>query len=355
VAWQISKKLLTPEQLKTATDTYNEIFKANNTPEVAEQMKEEWQEFLAADTTTSTTKLNTANYTSANLTASGISLDDFASENGSLNPRKLKSYIEEQAASNNSQGELQANYVNPEQRINCGLFGCQRLRTGTLPMENNVQFGAYYQYPELFGRNDPFRFIGCVDNSPAADVVVRSLGCGPTAFVGMIKWYASKGYRFYSTTDQGNIAYNMTAPIGFRNRPAIADYMGSCWNGGGVMTIGAGFRDGGNSFLRDTGSPLKVVSNISHYAGNTWSAPAKADILIRHIGTNRPVIAEYFTGFTQGHYSPVVDYAVYGDGSTGLNIRTVGDLVGHRTGTPDYTWYSLSGTWGTERGVFALE
>lgn len=347
--WNIDEqKLLTPEQFKTVTDMYNEILKANNTPEVATQMKEEWQEFLAGETPE--TELNATSYTHAhaNLTASGVDLDDFATESGSLDPRKLKNYMEAQAASSNTQGDLQPSYVNPDQWV--GLFRNQRLRTGTLPIANNATHTGYSQYPSQYGRSGQFDFISCVTNQRVKSDVI---GCAPAAFTGLIQWYATKkGYTFFGTTDSSTIAYNLSVPVGMFSRPLIAEYMLSCSTGAsGVLTVGGNFANGANRFLYDQRSPLKMVSNVSHYAGNTWSAPAKADILIKHIGTDRPVIAEYFRGFTNGHFSPVVDYAVYGNGSSGLNIRTVDDLQYEKV----YTWYSLSGTWGTERGVFALE
>jgi hypothetical protein len=288
------------------------------------------------------------------------SVNPFTTADGSLDLKKVKDYVEKENAKAQD-GDIQTHYVNPEKKINCFLWICQRLRTGSLPVENNVKRGAYYQAPSAVGRTSQFGFNTCITNYQVNSDFV---GCAPMAFIGLVEWYADRGYYFRTVknpvpgvSSDKTVAYNMTAPVGFRGRPRIADYMRSCYTGpSGVLTVGANFRDGGAAFLRDEGSTLRMSSNISHYAGNVWSAPAKADLLIRNIGSgNRPVIATYFTGFLRGHYSPVVDYAVYGDGSKGLNIRTVGDLTGEYNGIPNYTWYSLSGTWGTERGVFALE
>lgn len=116
-----------------------------------------------------------------------------------------------------------------------------------------------------------------------------------------------------------------------------------CWQVFTVMVARCSSRD----FLRDQNVNLTVASNISHYAGNVTSAPAKAAILMRNIGDkNNPVMAEYFRGFGQGHYSLVTKYAVYDTGSNGLNVQTL---------TDPSEWMSLLGTWGTERGVFTLE
>lgn len=113
------------------------------------------------------------------------------------------------------------------------------------------------------------------------------------------------------------------------------------------MTLGVGFRDGAKAFLQAEGKTWTVVSNISHYLGNSSSAAAKANILRLNIGIrNNPVIAEYFRSFGQGHFSPVTKYAIYDGGINGLNIMTL---------TDPNEWHSLSGIWGTERGVFTLE
>jgi hypothetical protein len=338
----LTQQLLTPEELETATKLYNEILQANNTPQVAQQMKEEWKEFVDESV-------------SGEITAQSVS--PFANVDGSLNLKRVKTYVEQENAKAQG-GDIQAQIVTGDKPINCFLWICQRLRTGHLPINQNVPRVAFYQRSDQFGRpaGQTFDFITCATNQPVKSGVI---GCAPTAFIGLIEWHARNGTYFpVSNSVPGvlpdkYIAYNMTQPTGFNGRPMIAGYMRSCFTGGdtGVLTTGAAFRDGGAAFLKDQGVGLRMFSNISHYAGNTWSAPAKADILIRNIGQrNRPVIAEYFFGFNKGHFASVVDYAVYGDGSKGLNIRTRDNLE-----TGDTNWYSLSGTWGTERGVFALE
>jgi hypothetical protein len=340
----LNQQLLTQEELIMVNKMYDDMLKANNSPIVAADMEEQWEEFL--DDT-------------PNSAFSAQSVNVFANTDGSLDLKRVKTYVEQQNAVLQS-SEIQAQIVYPNKR-SCFLFVCQGIRTGTLPLANNVQRGAYFQKADEVGRTGQFDFISCVTNYR---VKSSAIGCAPMAFIGLIEWHVDKGYNFNTIKNSvpgvpsfRTVAYNMSTPVGSNSRPLIAEYMGSCSTGdSGVLTTGALFRDGGAAFLADQGSTLKMVSNVSHYAGNTWAAPAKADILIRNVGlNNRPVIAEYFTGFLQGHFSPVVDYAVYDSGTKGLNIRTVGDLKGEYNGAPDSTWYSLSGTWGTERGVFALE
>jgi hypothetical protein len=339
----LNQQLLTQDELDSAAKMNDEIFKANNTPQVAEQMKEEWKELIEE---------------SADGEITAQSVNPFANSDGSLDLKKVKVYVEQENAKSQG-GEIQAQIVTGDKPINCFLWICQRLRTGHLPISQNVPRLAFYQEANQFGRpyGQTFDFITCLTNRPVKSTVI---GCAPAAFIGLIEWHARNGTYFPvsnsvpGVTADRYIAYNMTQPTGFNGRPLIAGYMRSCFTGGGtgVFTTGAAFRDGGAAFLKDQGTGLRMVSNISHYAGNVWSAPAKADILIRNIGQrNRPVIAEYFFGFTKGHFAAVVDYAVYGDGSKGLNIRTRDNIEY----SGDYTWYSLSGTWGTERGVFALE
>ena len=113
------------------------------------------------------------------------------------------------------------------------------------------------------------------------------------------------------------------------------------------MTFAQGFAGGANEFLRDQGSPLRLKYNYSHYAGNVWSAPAKARILVQEIGKdNNPVVAEYFRGFGRGHFSPVTEYRITYGITTGVQVKTMDDRN---------KWHSLSGFWGTQRGVFYLD
>jgi hypothetical protein len=140
----------------------------------------------------------------------------------------------------------------------------------------------------------------------------------------------------------------MTAPgkTGFK-RPLIAEYMGTCWLVSGGLTTARGFTLGARDFLRENAPSLKISVNYSHAANNTLTAPDKAKILVKQIGErNNAVVAEYFTGFAQGHYAGVEKYRITYGVTTGVDVTT----RDHRN-----TWYSLSAIWGTERGVFYLE
>ncbi|MGL4612231.1 MAG: hypothetical protein ACRCYY_21550 [Trueperaceae bacterium] len=167
--WNIdNQQLLTVEELSIVTKTYEEIFTANNNPEVAAQMAEEWEEFLAEDETEGAdpegvepepvlTNIKSFSGTSQ-------SIREFASAEGTLDLKKVKSYVEGQNAARRSGSlkahEGQANLVYPDKDINCFLFWCQQLRTGTLPLANNVQRGAYAQSGKEFSRNgQSFDFV----------------------------------------------------------------------------------------------------------------------------------------------------------------------------------------------------
>lgn len=337
-----TREPLTAEEHDLARSIYEEMRAANSTPEVAAELEAQWERYTTPE---------------GDLRAqSGLHLPDLARLDGSLDVQRVQALLEVDAA-------LGAEVRNPDQR-NCFLFFCQGIRTGYLPRSRWPLHDGFYQYPWDLGVRSwigSFNMPNCVLNSGYRSNA--PIGCAPTAFIGLIQREFVDGTRFFGMTYTGptysspsgyhdnnqvrELARRMTTPNGLHGRPMIAEYMGTCWNSGGSMTVGVAFRDGARGFLRDQGVGLRMVSNISHYAGNVTSAPAKADILIRNIGrNNNPVIAEYFFGVTQGHFSPVTEYAVYDSGANGLNIRTMSH--------PD-EWRSLSGTWGTERGVFALE
>jgi len=253
-----------------------------------------------------------------------------------------------------SAGEIEPLNRYPDSR-HCFLFICNHIRSGYIPAANQALNSGDDQEPRYFGRRgQSFSMPYCIITGTVNQNAL--LGCAPAAFVGLIQRKFLEGTKFFGVTYDNTkdrsqqlnaLAVSMTAPLGLHGRPLIANYMDTCWNTGDSMTIGIGFRDGAKNFLQNQNLNFTVTSNISHYAGNVTSAPAKAAILIRNIGNkNNPVIAEYFRGFGQGHYSPVTKYAVYDTGVNGLNVQTLSDPT---------EWMSLSGTWGTERGVFALE
>lgn len=332
---------LPPETVTSLEDMYGEMVRANSNPETAARLHAEWGEILSADT---------AGVVRAQAVRSGSGIDiaELTLADGNLDVRKVAALLDASAEG------LAPLTRYPDSR-HCFLFICNHIQTGYIPTSRQALHSGDDQYPSDFGRTGTFAMPYCVITGTVN--YQAPLGCAPAAFVGLIQRKFLDGTKFFGVTynSSGNraqqlntLASNLTAPLGLHGRPLIANYMGTCWNTGGSMTIGVGFRDGARAFLRDQNLNLTVTSNISHYTGNVTSAPAKAAILIRNIGDkNNPVIAEYFRGFGQGHYSPVTHYAIYDTGSNGLNVRTLSD--------PNEWMLSLSGTWGTERGVFALE
>lgn len=336
-----TREPLPPEAVASLAEMYGEMVRVNSNPETAACLHAEWDGILSADTTGGV-------WTQAARSGSGIDIAELTLADGNLDLRKVAALLDASAKG------LAPLTRYPDSR-HCFLFICNHIRTGYIPAANQALNSGDPQYPGSFGRTgERFSMPYCVItgtinyNAP--------LGCAPAAFVGLIQRKFLDGIEFFDVTYNNNIdraqqlntlASNMTAPLGLHGRPLIANYMGTCWNTGGSMTIGVGFRDGARAFLQDQNVNLTMISNISHYTGNVTSAPAKAAILIRNIGDkNNPVIAEFFRSFGQGHYSPVTKYAVYDTGSNGLNVQTL---------TDPSEWMSLSGTWGTERGVFALE
>lgn len=339
---------LPPEAVTSLEEMYGEMVRVNSNLETAARLQGEWNEILHPNATDSLRA-------QAAGSGAGIDIAELTLANGNLDVRKVAALLD---ASADGLAPL-TRY--PDSR-HCFLFICNHIRTGYIPESRQALQDGRWQQPGSFGRSGTFAMPYCVITGTVN--YNAPLGCAPAAFVGLIQRKSVEGASFFGQTYVGptnhqkissylaepqvkDLAMRMTAPLGLHGRPLIANYMGTCWNTGGSMTIGVGFRDGARAFLRDQNVNLTVTSNISHYTGNVTSAPAKAAILIRNIGDkNNPVIAEYFRGFGQGHYSPVTHYAVYDTGSNGLNVRTLSD--------PN-EWMSLSGTWGTERGVFALE
>lgn len=339
--WDVqTQSILTAARIRELTIIYQDMVEANDRRKVLDSLTAKWGAIfpnLEAMTLGSET---------------GIVLDQVLREDGTVDTDALAAKTTIMSATN----------VNPIQRT-CVLFFCNELRTGYIPSSSQALLDGGPQDPATMGWDVPHQFSMpyCITTSSVN--TSAPVGCGPAAFVGVIQRLFIQGEDFldleyngtsglpYGSYDEDEkvreLGRELTAPLGLHGRPLIANYMGTCWNTGGSMTIGAGYRDGAKAFLLAEGKSHTVKSNISHYSGNVTSAPAKAQILIRNIGNNNnPVVAEYFRGVTDGHFSPVTQYAVYDSGSNGLNVMTM---------TDGFEWYSLSGTWGTERGVFAIE
>lgn len=306
-------------------DTYDEMYQANNTPETKKLAQDAWNEARAQASS-----------------SVGGDLQSLAKPDGSL----------DLSLAAESLAQLGTQTVESDKR-KCFLFFCYKVNRGHIDPSRQATQGGYkqqrYHYELPTANGDGFPTIACIfSNSKQYN---KPLGCGPSAFIGLLtrKFRDGKTFSGKNKTNTSEIGFKqwLIAEVGVNGRPRIANYMGTCWNGGGSMTIGAGFTSGGNNFLRDAGSSLRVKSNVSHYAGNVTSAPTKANILKDQVGAkNNPVVAEYFRGPGRGHFSPVTSYAIYNGVTKGVNIKTI-DNTGR--------WYSLSGIWGTERGVFYLE
>ena len=350
--WDVfTQEPLTPERVTELEAMYQEMVSENSTRETEARLRDAWGALQDVGASGNAVVQVAGG-------ASRIAIDELTLADGNLDATKVAAVIDA------AQDEVESLVRNPDER-HCSFIFCNLVRTGYIPETHQAILDGEDQSPTQLGHpsGHSFAMPYCVvtgsvnSNAP--------LGCGPAAFVGLIqRKFVEKpffGMNFtrpepaYTKRSQylGNpqmreLARRMTEPLGLHGRPLIANYMGTCWNTGGSMTIGAGFRDGATAFLQHhAGASFTVTSNISHYTGNVTSAPAKAAILIRNIGDkNNPVIAEYFRGVTQGHFSAVTKYAVYDSGANGLNVMTISDPT---------EWMSLSGTWGTERGVFALE
>ena len=335
--WDIETQTPYKEEEKARLEQiYEDMLAANNTQEVVESTTERWNEVLGENEALAAQGL-------------GSSIYDFENVDGGLDLRAVKLALE-------AQDDLSPQTVLRPRR-KCFLFFCQGLRHGYISYSNNAKRDGTDQLPGDLGwsRGGSFTLPVCINGTLTGATRKRTvIGCGPTALYGLLEYKMTKGYKFFgygnSASDRAKLADKLFAPKGYLGRPIIANYLGTCYFDGG-LTTGIRFAKGTRRLLKDAGSSLKLSSNVSHYAGNVWSAPAKARILIDNVGKkNNPVIAEYFIGSkgsigSEGHFAPVSNYAVYDSGKNGLNIKT----TAHNS-----KWYSLSGTWGTERGIFAL-
>ena len=321
--WEIgATQPLSSEAAQDLRNTYDAIYETNNTPEVKKQAQDAWN----------------AMRTQA-VQQSG-SLEVYAKPDGSFDVQMAAQSLE-------TFDTLTVDKSYPK----CYFFYCYTVYNGSIDLSRNATQNGYAQYPSDYysaPTTVKFNTISCVLNySKQYD---KPLGCGPSAFIGLVTRKFRDGKTFSGknnkNTTESAFKQWLVEGIGVNNRPRIANYMGTCWNGGGSMTLGSPFATGGNKFLQDAGSTLRVKSNVSHYIGNHIAAGAKANILKTQIGSNNnPVVAEYFKGPFKGHFSPVTAYKIYSGAVTSITVQT----------RDDRTWQSLTGIWGTERGLFYLE
>ena len=350
--WSVDEaRLFTSAENDYLKELYNSIYSANNNPEAAKMYQEMWRKTLAdAETQQS---------------SFGYKLASLANKDGSLSLTKL------QVAAAKTKAAVSLSPQNiTEGSKDCFLFVCAAYQVGQLgntPYQYGglqASQGGFKQSPGDYGINMlGFGTIACVHNTYQYN---KPLGCAPSAFIGLIGRKFNNGAKIdgmnKTTHSFRQLQQKMLRPTpGYNNRPAIASYMGTCFFGGGGLTTAPGFMSGGDRYLLDAkatspaNKQLRMKGNWSRVTDNVTTAQQKADILMQEVGRdNNPVVAEYFLGdrFTvgsEGHFAPVAQYAVKsGVAGTFVDIKT----PDHR-----YTgrWYSLSGGWGTERGVYFID
>ncbi len=350
--WSIDEaRLFTTEEYSYIENLYNSIYSANNTPEAAKMYQETWKKTL------DDAKMQQSSF--------GYELASLANKDGSLSLTKLQVV----AAKTKAAVSLSPQNIT-EGSKDCFLFVCAAYQVGQLgnaPYQYGglqASQGGALQLPVNYGLpGSGFGTIACVVNSYKYN---KPLGCAPSAFIGLIGRKFNNGATIdgmkKTTHSFRQLQQKMLRPTpGYNNRPAIASYMGTCFFGGGGLTTAPGFMSGGDKYLLDAkakspaGKQLRMKGNWSRVVDNVATAQKKADILMQEVGRdNNPVVAEYFLGDqfavgSEGHFAPVAQYAVKsGVAGTFVDIKT----PDHRfTGR----WYSLSGGWGTERGVFYID
>ena len=363
--WSIDKaRVLTASEVKRLHEIYDAIYKGNNTPAAAEMYTRLWEETLKES------ELQPQSF--------GYSLADLTASDGSLDLQRVKDAIEGSGATS----ALSPQTVTKGDK-SCFLFVCTAYQYGQLgnspyrPGGLQATQGGYEQYPYNYGRYDinggnGFNYIECTLLNGnfvggSAKVYNKPLGCAPSAFIGLVGRKFNNGATIDGFNKDGPAGRNtlaalisrMVDPVGINGRARIANYMGTCFFGGGGLTYGNALVSGGRRFLADagakspTGKQLALRANVSHYAGNVFAAAGtKADMIMQEVGRdNNPVVAEYFLGgkgdlFVEGHFAPIAQYWIRSGASAYVDVKTTNH--GDR-------WYSLSGGWGTERGVFYID
>jgi hypothetical protein len=349
--WSIeAARALTQEETDALKAMYDDILDNLNTPEIAAQLRENWQDLLMQS--------------EAQQQRYGYNLADFADAQGNLDLQQFYSFVDSRLIPQvgNSQRE-------------CWLFICSVVEWGHIPDNRQVPihpfvptrwdgsavvtnwFGGFIQEHELYfrgsGRRD-FNMTYCV----SGQATQGPLGCGPSAFIGLLLRQYELGHRFGRPTKEAFLQWlvqpaRVNGQIVNNGRPMIANYMGTCILGAGDktggLTTGGGFATGAMNFLRDNNASLRLDYNISSYAGNGTAAAEKARLIVRNIGRNdgreNPVLALYFIGGGVGHFAPITHYRNMWQGTVNVTIKT----TDHND-----RYYSLSGFWGTQRGVYAL-
>lgn len=363
--WSVNRAaMLTAEETKGLKEIYDAIYEGNNTPAAEEMYEELWEETLEE------AELQPQSF--------GYNLADLTASDGSLDLKKVKAAIEDVGAT----AALTPQTITDGDK-NCFLFVCTAYQYGQLgstPYKTGglqATQGGFEQRPSDYDRYDinggrGFNYLECLYLNGnfvggRGKVYSKPLGCAPSAFIGLVGRKFNNGATIDGYRKNGPAGKNtlvalkkrMVDPVGDNGRPRIAQYMGTCYFGGGGLTYGNSFKSGANKYLSDanakspTGNPIRLQGNVSHYAGNVFGAAStKADMIMQEVGRdNNPVVAEYFLGdrydtFVEGHFAPIAQYWIRHGASAYVDVKTT-----NHSGR----WYSLSGGWGTERGVFYID
>ena len=341
--WSVDeKRKLTATEVQSVKDMYEEIYSNINNSESAKRLQTDWQKLT--------------DQSAKQQRALGYSLTDFANQDGTLNL---------QAAQTARNSTLSTQWAKHEDA--CWLFICSVVEWGEIGNSRNQvpstrqrggairPYGGYKQkYEDYFGGSSNLfpTMIGCGNNVR----VSASLGCGPSAFQGLLQHqFQEHGKTFAGLNKRNTTPENfdkwLVAPVGYKNRPRIANYMGTCkppFTTESLTTAGA-FLKGANDFLSDAKSDLKLIGTYSSSEGqgNTKNAPAKARLIVQELGyKENPMVVEYFRNLpTSGHFSAIKAYRNTWQVNVTVTVTTVDD-PGH--------YYSLDTIWSLQTGVFAL-
>lgn len=342
--WSIEeKRKLSAEELGELKKMYDGIYDDNNNAESTKQMKADWQEI--------------SNQSKQQQKAMGYLLTDLVNSEGGLDLQKTQALMDKT--------------ITPQwadERRECWLFVCSVVQWGEIRNMNNQvpvtynsgksgRYGGYKQSYDAYFRTGQSLFptmVGCGLTNPK---VSASLGCGPSSFQGLLQHQFQSHGKTFAGLNLKNTTVEafdrwLVAPVGFRGRPRIANYMGTCKPPTTTesMTLGGAYMKGANDFLRDAKSDLKLIGSYSTTDDHRrFDAKNKANLIAQHVGRNEnPVVAEYFRSLTGGHFSAIRQYRNMWQGDVEVTIKTVDDYDGNDR------FYSLSSGWVAQTGVFTL-
>ncbi len=194
-------------------------------------------------------------------------------------------------------------------------------------------------------------------------------GCGPAAFTSLV-WRERQRGRFFA----GVPPFKYTPANAYDARTYEADnawgqdfetfmgnqvpgYMGSCETGGsGTLTMPWDVIGGGDRWLRDHGSGLRVGHRYTVFGANSFDAPAKASVLRSRLGYEAgPVVAAFDTGFLVAHYAPVNQYMIINPYPGNYWETTQVYVEGFDQGQSMGRWYAMHDPFALISGLFWLQ